>query len=282
MKRTLLALSSCVLFSVAGTWSFAAQAKADKNSCRRVAKSAGLMSAVIDQACSGYKSYQKTCLAHVGRDGLPDLVRADNYMQCLCTEAKNGLSADASGLCHASSSIHELLDDYMRVVQTAARDTDKKKSALAQREASLDRLRDQEAEAKKESQKAEKNFSSVKGKTDQALARNAQTQAQAQKLFEQTIAKLRAAEKAAQQKLASINSKIDQENQSLRSQLAVAQDQAKSERERHAEVNQAVSMRQREVGLAKNVLATAVSREKQAVEDHRQSIASTNRSTARK
>lgn len=282
MKRTLVALSSFFLCTVAVGWSSDAAAKADKYTCKRVAKSAGLMSAVIDQACGGYKEYQKTCLSHVGREGIPDLVRADNYMQCLCDEAKQELRGDAGDLCHASASIHGLLDQYMLLVQTAAADTDEKKVALNQRESSLERLMTREEQANKESQKAEKEFTSVKSRTDQALARNQLTQDKAQKLYEQTIAKLRAAEKAAQQKLASVKSKISAENQKLRGELAQAQAHATAERERHAEVNQAVSMRQREVGLAKNLLATAVSHEQKAVEDHRQSMDAAGRATARK
>lgn len=279
MKRTLIALSSFLVLSVAGAWSGEAQAKADKSSCRRVAKSAGLMSAVIENACSGYKEYQTKCLTHVGREGLPDLVRADNYMQCLCDQAKQGLSSEAGGLCHASSSIHGLLDSYMRVVQTAAQDTDRKKQALSKREKSLDRLEQREEDAKKSSEKAHSQYQSVKSRTDQALAKNQKTQDQAQKLYEQTIAKLRAAQKAAEQKLASIKSKLNQENQALHAELSEAERKARGERDRYSEVNQAVSMRQREVGLAKNVLATAQVREKKAVDDHRRSIGSSNTST---
>lgn len=45
--------------------------------------------------------------------------------------------------------------------------------------------------------KAAKNFNSVKVRTDAELACNQKKQEQAQRLFEQTIAKLRAAEQAA-------------------------------------------------------------------------------------
>lgn len=256
-------------------------AGADKSSCRRVAKSAGLMSAVIDQACSSYKEYQKTCLRHVGRDGIPDLVRADNYVQCLCSEAKRELRSDANQLCHASSSIHGLLDEPMLLVQTAAIDTDKKQEALLSREKSLDKLRKREALASKEAQKAEKDFGSVKQRTDTALAKNQQSQEKARKIYEQTVAKLRAAEKAAQQKFERLSAELDQDNQKLKRELATAHALAARERARHGEVSQAMSIQQRDVGMAKNTLATAISRENKAIESHRDAIGS-NRVTTHK
>lgn len=275
MRRSVLTAVAGLAFVVlSGVPVQEVSAGADKTSCRRVAKSAGLMSAVIDQACSSYKEYQKTCLRHVGRDGIPDLVRADNYVQCLCTEAKQELRSDANQLCHASASIHGLLDEPMLLVQTAAIDTDKKQDALLSREKSLENLRKRESVASKEAQKAEKEFSSVKQRTDSALAKNQQSHEKARRVFEQTVAKLRAAEKAAQQKFERLSAELAQDNQKLKNQLASAHASARRERARHGEVSQAMSIQQRDVGMAKNTLATAISREHKAIENHRAAIGS--------
>src|SRR5690606_38139410 len=82
-----------------------------KTECRRVAQSAGLMAHVIYQACGSYTEYQNACRTQIYRRGIPDLVRADNYVNCLCGQAKLALKNDANELCHASVSIHGLLDE---------------------------------------------------------------------------------------------------------------------------------------------------------------------------
>lgn len=271
MTRALRWIPICgALLTIAPAPAMAADAF--KTECKNVARTTGLFSSIIRQSCEGYPQHRSACAPHISRKGVPNLVRADNFMECLCEASRVALETDAQDLCHASSAIHGLLDDKMRAIQVAARDLDKKREVTAASQEKVERMQALERDAEKSVNSATNQRDQVKAKATAQIAKNAKLAARARAVFDATLKKLRAAETAARKKLEALEAKIAAEDAAARDDLEAKNQELARALEKSKEIGAALQARERQLASAESSEQKALTHEQSAVRAHLESM----------
>ena len=243
-------------------------ADAFKAECRNVARTTGLFAPIIQQSCEGYPQHRSTCARHISRKGVPNLVRADNFMQCLCDASRQALETDSQDLCHASTAIHGLLDAKMIDIQLAAHQSDEKHTTRVAAALAVERMRERKEETDKAARVVQNDHAQTLARTKSALEKNAKALAQSRAIFEATVNKLRAAEAAARAKLEQLEAKLSSEDKEAKTRLLEREAALTRTLDQGKEIASALAAREQALAQAQQAEQRALALERDSVKAH--------------